>query len=131
MKMRRFAFRCRGCKTRWVPRHVRLHQHCPHCKHQRVDVEEDDSSGDAGEPQDLLPDDEDLIAQRAWTDRNGRSMTARLRTVAKNTQGYFEGFFIRDDGVGFQYQIGNLAPDDVALVRQTMIDKDLYDADEA
>jgi hypothetical protein len=47
--------------------------------------------------------------------------------VMKNGAGYFVGFFVREDGVGFEYPIGNLAAEDVDLVRRTMVEKDLYD----
>jgi hypothetical protein len=104
-----------------------VRQKCPMCEQARIEMEQ----AEAGE-EDLQDDDAggDLIEQRQWTDATGRTMSAALRTVMKNSKGYFEGFFVRDDGIGFQYQIGNLAAQDVDLVRSTMVEKDLYDPDD-
>ena len=133
--MRRFRFRplilrCRKCEHRWKPTGMGIRQKCPKCEQARVEMEE---SQDAAEADEDLEDDSaggELIDARQWTDSTGRTMNATLRTVMKDAAGYFIGFFVREDGIGFQYQIGKLSSADIAMVKQTMIEKDLYDPDD-
>lgn len=130
---RRFRFgplrlKCRKCDYRWKPAKMGIRQKCPRCEHQRVEMETQQALEAAAGDEDDVEDAEDgeLIDARTWTDAGGRTMNASLRTVMKDSAGYFVGFFVRDDGVGFQYPIGKLSPADVELVRGTMIEKDLY-----
>jgi predicted nucleic acid-binding Zn-ribbon protein len=129
--LRRFRFRplvlrCRKCDHRWKPAKMGMRTRCPLCAEARIELKAAEATAEAEEELEDA-DDGELIDARGWTDAKGRMMQATLRTVMKNGAGYFVGFFVREDGVGFEYPIGNLAAEDVDLVRRTMVEKDLYD----
>ena len=62
-----------------------------------------------------------LTQMRTWTHRDGRSLTAELLSLSKNTDGYFEGDFRRPDGTTFRFQIGNLSTEDVNYVKTLIL----------
>ena len=78
-----------------------------------------------GEAEVILPDIEpaDLIAERDWTDIQGRTLTASLIDALKRPDGSYYGKFRKADDSEFEYDIVKLSIPDRALIKKALLDK--------
>lgn len=86
-------------------------------------VNNDDQSDVTNEPGVTLPEIEptDLIAERNWTDLQGRVLIASLIDALKRPDGSYYGKFRKPDGTEFEYDVLKLSKLDRALIKQALV----------
>jgi hypothetical protein len=86
-------------------------------------VNNDGQSDVTNEPEGELPEIEptDLIAERDWTDIQGRTLTASLIDALKRPDGSYYGKFRRPDGSEFEYDVLKLSKPDRARIKNALI----------
>ena len=63
----------------------------------------------------------DLIAERNWTDLQGRVLIASLIDALKRPDGSYYGKFRKPDGSEFEYDVLKLSKPDRALIKQALV----------
>ena len=86
-------------------------------------VNNDNQSDVTSEPEVTLPEIEptDLIAERNWTDLQGRVLIASLIDALKRPDGSYYGKFRKPDGTEFEYDVLKLSKPDRALIKQALV----------
>ena len=86
-------------------------------------VDNDNQSDVTSEPVVTLPEIEptDLIAERNWTDLQGRVLIASLIDTLKRIDGSYYGKFRKPDGTEFEYDVLKLSKPDRALIKQALV----------
>ena len=86
-------------------------------------VNNDNQSDVTSEPEVTLPEIEprDLIAERNWTDLQGRILIASLIDALKRPDGSYYGKFRKPDGTEFEYDVLKLSKPDRALIKQALV----------
>ena len=90
----------------------------------KPNVNNDDQSDVTNEPEGELPEIEptDLIAERDWTDIQGRTLTASLIDALKRPDGSYYGKFRRPDGSEFEYDVLKLSKPDRARIKNALVE---------
>ena len=74
-------------------------------------------------PEVKLPEIEptDLIAERDWTDTQGRKLKASLIDALRRVDGSYYGKFRKPDGTEFEYDVLKLSKPDRALIKKVLV----------
>ena len=75
------------------------------------------------EPEVVVPEIEptDLIAERDWTDLQGRKLKATLVDAFRRADGSYYGKFRKPDGTEFEYDVLKLSKTDRAMIKKVLV----------